>query len=52
MTHTRGQIEKCIDMFGDAYYKIYTGCKHLDDFYTADNDITANRVSQELINKE
>lgn len=52
MSHTRGQIKECKDMFNNSYYRIYTGCKHLDDFYTTDTYSKALELQQELNNKD
>ena len=46
--HKRGEIELGRDICGDTYFRVYTGCEWLDDFYTCDTLEHAERVSKEL----
>jgi hypothetical protein len=50
MPHKRGEITSHNDgIFKEGtYYKIYTGCQYLDDYYIAEDKETALRVSNEL----
>jgi len=52
MSHNRGQIEKKTDMFKEIYFRIYTGCQHLDDFYTCNTFAQAKQISEELLQSE
>ena len=44
----RGAIEESKDILGDTFYKVYTGCKFLNDFYTCNDYKTALRIQDEL----
>ena len=48
MSNARGQIEKSKDILGDVFYKVFTGCKHLNDYYTVDTLEHAETISKEL----
>jgi len=48
MTHYRGQIELGTDILKHTYFRVYTGCEWLDDFYTCDTLQDAERISKEL----
>jgi hypothetical protein len=53
MAHKRGQItahNDCIFKEG-TYYKIYTGCEWLDDYYIAESLDHAEKISKELKEK-
>ncbi len=52
MSHARGQIEEAKDMFKEVFFKVYTGCKFLDDFYTCDSLKQATAISNELKGNE
>ena len=49
-SHKRGEIETTKDFMGETYFRIYTGCKHLDDFYTTNTLKHAEKISLELLN--
>lgn len=51
MSHERGQIVKSKDILNEEYYKVFTGCHYLDDFYTCDDYETALKISNELKQK-
>ena len=44
----RGTIQQAKDILGDTFYKVYTGCKFLNDFYTCNDYETALRIQAEL----
>lgn len=46
--HKRGQIETCIDSAKVTFYKVYTGCKYLDDYYCVDTAKHALSISKEV----
>lgn len=48
MTHYRGQIVKSKDILGDTFYKVFTGCHFIDDFYTCNTENDAKKISKEL----
>jgi hypothetical protein len=48
VSHKRGQIVTCKDILGDTFYKIFTGCDLLDDFYTTSTYEKALQIQEEL----
>lgn len=50
MSHKRGEITSHIDNIFEQnrFYRVYTGCQWLDDFYTCEDIETAQRISNEL----
>jgi hypothetical protein len=49
MAHLRGQIVESTDFCTNKpFFKVFTGCEWLDDFYTCDDYQTALNISNEL----
>lgn len=52
MNHKRGQIERFKDCIGDYAYRVFTGCKWIDDYYTCDTRAHAESIAIELLSTE
>lgn len=46
--HKRGEIEARKNLANNPYYRVYTGCKHFDDFYACDTLEHAEQMSKAL----
>jgi len=49
MSHKRGEIVQARDYVGDTFFKVFTGCKWLDDYYTVSSLSHAKKLQAEML---
>lgn len=49
MAHQRGTIEKDKAITGQVFYRVYTGCQYLDDYYSVGTLAHAEQIKAEML---
>ena len=52
MNHKRGTIERFKDCIGEDAYRVFTGCKWLDDYVICGTRAHAEKIALELLSKK